>query len=257
MTHTCNIPLLILLRPVSKRGVVFFRSQNNLTNDGQKELIDRLGKMAGKPVNNSLHVHPVLNSTSEFGVGDPQMSHISTASQNSMFAQQRRLGQPKRYDAAKWHSDIQFEPHPADYTSLRLTQVPTSGGDTLWASGCELYNRFSTHYQKFFETLTATFEGEGFTSAAKAFPDKVKVFEGPRGSPENVGTTLTAEHPVVRTNPVTGQKSIFALGPFAQHINGLTRDESSDLLQKFYQMIRENHDLQVRFRWRNPNDIGQ
>lgn len=242
---------------VSKRGVVFFRSQSNLTNDGQKELIDRLGKMTGKPVGNSLHVHPVLNSTSEFGVGDPQMSHISTASQKHMFEQQRKLGLPKRYDAAKWHSDIQFESHPADYTSLRLTEVPTTGGDTLWASGCGLYEMFSSHYQNFLQTLTATFEGEGFTSAAKAFPDRVKVFEGPRGSPENVGTSLTAVHPVVRTNPVTGLKSIFALGPFARRIDGLTNDESEELLRKFYSMIRENHDLQVRFRWRNPDDVGE
>lgn len=243
--------MFMLNAKVSKRGVVFFRAQDNLTNDKQKELIDRLGKLTGKPTKNSLHVHPVLNSSSEFGVGDRQMSHISTASQNHMFEQQRKLGQPRRYDAAKWHSDIQFEPHPADYTSLRLTQVPMTGGDTLWASGCGLYDKFSSHYQDFFQTLTATFEGEGFTSAAKAFPDKVKVFEGPRGSPENVGTALTAVHPVVRTNPVTGLKSIFALGPFAQCINGLTKDESDDLLRKFYSMIRENRDLQVRFRWRS------
>ena len=99
---------------VSKRGVVFFRAQNDLTNDRQKELVDRLGRMTNKPVENSLHVHPVLNSSSGFGVGDRQMSHISTASQKHMFEQQRKLGQPRRYDAAKWHSDIQFEPHPAD-----------------------------------------------------------------------------------------------------------------------------------------------
>ncbi|KAM0721794.1 hypothetical protein Q7P37_002719 [Cladosporium fusiforme] len=241
---------------ISQRGVVFFRAQDRLTNDQQKDLIDRLGRLTGKPPGNSLHVHPVLNSTSEFGVGDPQMSHISSESQRSMFAMQRKLGQTRRYDAAKWHSDIQFEPHPADYTSLRLTQLPTSGGDTLWASGCALYERFSEAYQEFFERLTATFEGEGFTSAAKAHPGKVKVFNGPRGSPANVGSTLTAIHPVVRSNPVTGRKSIFALGPFAQRVNELTKDESDELLNKFYGTIRENHDLQVRFRWRNPNDIA-
>jgi alpha-ketoglutarate-dependent taurine dioxygenase len=117
---------------VSRRGVVFFRSQDNLTNDHQKELIDRLGKMAGKPAANTLHIHPVLNNTSEFGIDDPQTSHISTAFQKHVFEIQRKLGRPKRYDAAKWHSDIQFEQHPADYTSLRLTDVPTTGGDTLW-----------------------------------------------------------------------------------------------------------------------------
>lgn len=248
--------LLVLTIVVSRRGVVFFRSQDGLTDALQKDLIDRLGKMSGKPAANTLHVHPVLNNTSEFGVDDPQMSHISSAFQNHIFATQRKLGKPKRYDAAKWHSDIQFEQNPADYTSLRLTEVPTTGGDTLWASGCALYERFSQPYQKFFETLTATFEGEGFTSAAKEFPGNCRIHEGPRGSPQNVGNTLTATHPVVRTNPVTGWKSIYSLGPFAREIDGLSKDESEELLRKFYQMVRENHDLQARFRWRNPNDIG-
>jgi alpha-ketoglutarate-dependent taurine dioxygenase len=248
---------MLLTMTVSRRGVVFFRSQDKLTNALQKELIDRLGKMAGKPSANTLHVHPVLNNTSEFGIDDPQMSHISSDFQKHVFEIQRRLGKPKRYDAAKWHSDIQFEQHPADYTSLRLIDVPTTGGDTLWASGCALYERFSQPYQRFFETLTATFEGEGFTSAAKDFPDRCKIHEGPRGSPANVGTTLIASHPVVRTNPVTGLKSIYSLGPFARSIDGLSKEESDELLQKFYQMLRENHDLQVRFRWRNPNDIGR
>lgn len=242
---------------VSQRGVVFFRSQDQLTNGRQKEFIDRLGRMTGKPTANTLHVHPVLNNTSEFGVDDPEMSHISSAFQNHIFEIQRKLGQQKRYDAAKWHSDIQFEQNPADYTSLRLVDLPTSGGDTLWASGCALYERFSRPYQQFFETLTATFEGEGFTTAAKNFPDRCKIFEGPRGSPENIGNTLTVSHPVVRTNPVTGWKSIYALGPFARKIDGMNEDESQELLKKFYQMLRENHDLQVRFRWRNKNDIGE
>jgi hypothetical protein len=29
------------------------------------------------------------------------------------------------------------------------------------------------------------------------------------------------------------------------------------LLKKFYQIILDNHDLQVRFKWRNVNDIGE
>ncbi|KAK4461317.1 hypothetical protein QBC42DRAFT_252593 [Cladorrhinum samala] len=32
--------------------------------------------------------------------------------------------------------------------------------------------------------------------------------------------------------------------------------ESEELLKKFYSMIQDNHDLQCRFRWRNPHDIA-
>lgn len=197
----------------------------------------------------------MLNNTSEFGVDDPEISTISSLARKKYFKHEER-NKTSRYDATQWHSDIQFEPVPADYTSLRLTQLPSTGGDTLWASGYEIYDRFSRAYQKFFEGLTATFVGDGFLKAAAANPDRVKLYTDARGSPENVGGQLSAVHPVVRTNPVTGWKSIFALGPFPKYINELSNEESDELLAKFRQVIYENHELTVRFKWRNENDIG-
>ncbi|KAK1093979.1 hypothetical protein LTR48_001242 [Friedmanniomyces endolithicus] len=197
----------------------------------------------------------MLNSTSEFGVGDNNVSHISSIARKKMFNHDKQANK-RRYDSARWHSDIQFEPCPADYSSLRLTQLPETGGDTLWASGYEIYDRFSRPYQKFFEGLTATFIGEGFTKAAAADPENVKVYDAPRGSPLNIGKELAAVHPVVRTNPVTGWKSIYAIGSFPKYINELNEEESAELLAKFKRMITENHDLQVRFKWRNANDLA-
>lgn len=156
-----------------------------------------MGLASGKPKDSSLHIHPVLNTTSEFGVGDDQISHISSVARKAMFKHQDQSDK-RKYDSARWHSDIQFEPNPADYTSLRLTQLPATGGDTLWASGYELYDRFSKPYQKFFESLTATFIGSGFIKAAEAAPEKVKIYTQERGSPNNVGGELSAVHPVVR-----------------------------------------------------------
>lgn len=189
-------------------------------------------------------------------MGDAQISHISSIARKKMFSHETQADK-RRYDSARWHSDIQFEPKPADFTSLRLTQLPKSGGDTLWASGYEIYDRFSKPYQKFFEGLTATYIGDGFLNAAKADPENVKVYTDPRGSPENIGPELAAVHPVIRTNPVTGWKSLMALGPFPHRINELNAQESAELLKKFYSMITENHDLQVRFKWRNEHDIGE
>jgi len=203
-----------------------------------------------------LHIHPAFNNTSEFGVDDANISHISSIARKS-YAKHAPQPVPRRYDAAQWHSDIQFEPVPADYTSLRLTKLPKTGGDTLWASGYEIYDRFSEPYQKFFESLTATFIGDGFIKVAESNPELVTLYEQERGSPHNIGRKLSAVHPVVRTNPVTGWKSIFALGSFTKYINELTREESADLLKKFVSVIYENHDVTVRFKWRNQNDIGK
>lgn len=247
--------MLIRTYTVSQRGVVFFRAQDNLTDDLQKEFVQRLGLQAGKPADSTLHIHPVLNNTNEFGVPDAQVSTISSLARKKMFRHGSQSNK-RHYDSAQWHSDIQFEPAPADYTSLRLTQLPSSGGDTLWASGYELLDRFSPPYRRFFESLTATFVGQGFLQAAADDPENVKVYTEPRGNPLNIGPDLAAVHPIVRTNPVTGWKTLYALGPFPRRINELSAEESDELLGKFYRTVRENHDLQVRFRWRNPNDIG-
>jgi hypothetical protein len=133
--------------------------------------------------------------------------------------------------------------------------VLTTGIDTLWGSSCEIYDKISPAYRKFLEGLTATFAQVRLpiTAAEKGF----KLYSDPRGSPNNVGTSLRSIHPVVRTNPVTGWKSLYAVGNHVEHINDVTKDESRRLHDWFLQMIVEEHDTQLRHRWENPYDIGK
>lgn len=161
---------------------------------------------------------------------------------------------------------------PADYSSLRLVQLPKTGGgeffllllllsllkhfpDTLWASGYDIYDSLSKPYQQFLESLTVTFGNSEFKEIAKHAG--FTLYDKPRGSPENVGDNLTAVHPLVRTNPVTGWKSVFPVGGHVSHINDVTREESTRLLEWFLDLLHKNHDLQVRFKWQNENDIGE
>ncbi|KLU82427.1 alpha-ketoglutarate-dependent taurine dioxygenase [Magnaporthiopsis poae ATCC 64411] len=243
---------------ISERGVVFFRAQDDLTNDLQKKLILRLGELSGRPATSGLHIHPVLNSEREVeGGNDLEISTISSVGREKYYESVKTEVDglnTKKQDTSQWHSDIAFEPVPADYSSLRLVKLPKTGGDTLWASGYEIYDRISEPYQAFLETLTATFEQPFFLAAAKH--NGFQLYDKPRGSPENVGSTLKAVHPVVRTNPVTGWKSVFPVGAHVKHINGLTSEESKHLLDWFLQLLQQNHDLQVRFKWRSPNDIA-
>lgn len=118
---------------VSQRGVVFFRAQDDLTNDLQKKLMLRLGELTGRPKTSGLHIHPLLNENLELGGDDPEISTISSKQFNKL-----RIGSNKgnsdeqtslkKQNNAQWHSDIGFEPVPADYTSLRLVQLPETGG---------------------------------------------------------------------------------------------------------------------------------
>jgi alpha-ketoglutarate-dependent taurine dioxygenase len=239
---------------VSQRGVVFFRAQDDLTNDLQKELCQKLGELTGKPVDSTMHIHPISNKSFQCNKDD-EISVISNDLATKIFTDRQTEHHKKKQSLNKgWHSDITFEPVPSDYAILKLTDLPALGGDTLWASGYEVYDRFSPAYQKFLDGLTATYAQPLFTQAAK--DHKFKLYDSPRGSPLNVGTELSTEHPVIRTNPVTGWKTVFAFGHHVQHINGLTERESSHLLTEFLRMVTENHDLQVRFKWNNKNDLA-
>lgn len=55
---------------------------------------------------------------------------------------------------------------------------------------------------------------------------------------------------------MTGWKSIYAVGHHVQRINGLTEQESNEVLNRFVNLIADNHDLQVRHRWQNANDLA-
>lgn len=247
----CRCPELT--RPVSQRGVVFFRDQN-LNIDDQKRLGRKLGALTGRPTSSGLHKHALFNSKrglkiDEHGRVDDEISIISS--------EQNRKYDPARHQAASsliashgWHADISFEPVPSDYAILKLTQIPEdAGGDTLWASGYEAYDRLSPAFRTLAESLTATHHTTEFLDSARIH--NLEFYTGERGAPENVGLDFTASHPVIRTNPVTGWKSLFgAAGQVAQgRIDGVTPRESEILKDYFLQVISGNHDLQVRFRW--------
>ncbi|KAK4466845.1 hypothetical protein QBC42DRAFT_215733 [Cladorrhinum samala] len=243
---------------ISERGVVFFRKQDGITDDLQKELVQRLGQLSGKPATSGLHIHPISNSAREHGGKDDEISVISSEQAKKLYADRFagawNGGSHRQSGKGQWHSDITFEPIPSDYALLRLTQLPKTGGDTLWASGYELYDRISPKLREFLDTLTAYYAQPLFNDAAKR--NNFTVYSAPRGAPENVGEVLEAIHPLIRTNPVTGWKSVFAVGHHVKRIHGLSDEESKHFLDWFVQLIVENHDLQVRFKWKHVNDLA-
>lgn len=116
---------------VSRRGVVFFRAQDAITTEHQKELARRLGKLSGGPKTSDLHIHPVNNSRENPGIDD----HTSMVGSRQIQdyagiggALSINADGKRQSSCQEWHSDIQWERVPCDYSVLRMEVIPPTGG---------------------------------------------------------------------------------------------------------------------------------
>ncbi|KAK0701459.1 hypothetical protein B0T21DRAFT_405768 [Apiosordaria backusii] len=242
---------------ISCRGVVFLRNQD-VTPTELKDFMLRLTTLSGCPSTSGLHVHPLTEEGSELG---DQISVISSEKQKKGGGLTHQLSDVSRYASNAWHSDITFEPVPSDYAILKIHTLPVTGGDTLWASGYEIYDRLSEPMREMLKKLTATHDAKFFLDEARNLGNPLRECE--RGSPLNKGAELAAVHPVIRTNQmltfviiaVTGWNSVYVNKGFTKRINGVTKDESDILLGYLFNMVTQNHDAQVRFRWKK-NDVA-
>jgi taurine dioxygenase len=196
--------------------VIFFRDQH-LTHDQHKDF----GRLFG-----NLAIHPASPHAPE---GHPEILTIH-ADENS-----------KHVAGEEWHSDVSCDDTPPMGSILYLTEIPPTGGDTLFASMYAAYEALSPPIKQLIEGLTATHDGEpvyrgrfGYAAGDKGFP--------------------RAEHPVVRTHPVTGRKALFVNGNFTTRINGLSKLESDALLAMLCRHA-ETLEFQCRFRWQ-PNSVA-
>lgn len=114
--------------------MVFFRKQDEVNNDIQKELVQRLGELSGKPSTSKLYIHPIAPPNVNQEKRDKEINVISSVAAEKTFSDKflnnhtAGVDQKKQSGKDQWHSDITFEPVPSDYTLLRLTLLPRTGG---------------------------------------------------------------------------------------------------------------------------------
>jgi taurine dioxygenase len=143
-----------------------------------------------------------------------------------------------------WHTDVSCDERPPSFSMLYLKTIPENGGDTLFANTCEAFEELSQPIKDMLEGLTAKHESAHIYGGTY----------GNRESESRDGAFPSAEHPVVRTHPVTGRKSLYVNRAFTTRINGLRRAESDALLAFLYDHL-EQPAFQCRFRW-TPDTVA-
>jgi len=146
-----------------------------------------------------------------------------------ILSNRRRDGEPVGLaDAGTYfHTDYSYLEVPARATMLYSLEVPSKGGDTLFANQYAAYDDLPERTKTQLEPLLAVHH------------------YGNRKVEENAertaASTLTAEqkarmpvitHPVVRRHPVTGRKALYAVSGSSYGIIGMPEDEAVDLLDE-------------------------
>ena len=114
-------------------------------------------------------------------------------------------------------------------TILSARDVPI-GGDTMWSNQYLAYETLSEGMKALLDGVRAEFTGARLAKLASSEGEVPRSF-----------------HPVVRTHPETGRKSLY-IGSHTQRFAGMTDAESEPLLD-YLQAYSVRPEFTCRFRW--------
>ena len=207
--------LATVKRALAEHGVIFFRDQS-LTETQQIALAGQFG-----PIN--------INRFFAHAEGYPEIAVVVKEPH-----QTRNIG-------GGWHTDHSYDAIPALGSMLYAREVPSLGGDTLFASMYAAYDALS-------DGLKRTLDGlRGVHSSRHVFGVKRGDLDGRIGNYE--AATQDATHPVVIVHPESGKKALYVNPGFTIGFEGWTADESRPLLEFLYKHAAQP-EFTYRFQWR-------
>ena len=202
-------------------AVVFFRDQS-LAPAQQIAFARRFGEPEVHPIVEGSHEHPELvrvwkpaGESASFGTG--------------------------------WHTDNSFFPCPSLGSVLHGIVIPPYGGDTIFASTERAYDALSEGLRRMLDGLVAVHSASRAYDPANVGEAKYRG-EAPMRYRWSESIREEVLHPVVRTHPETGRKSIYVNPMFTLRIRGLAEAESGALLGFLFAHCAKP-DWSCRFRW--------
>lgn len=140
-----------------------------------------------------------------------------------------------------WHTDSPFLARPPAISMLYGVDIPPYGGDTIWANTELAYDYLSDTMKTMLAPLRVHMSAIWVigmidrTNAEKGEPtpeagsQQTKI-GGMEIDIERQSMIAGSYHPLVRTHPVTGRKSLYVEATYAQGIEGMSDEESRPLL---------------------------
>jgi taurine dioxygenase len=147
-----------------------------------------------------------------------------------------------------WHSDISYAERPSLGSLLHAKELPSDGGDTLFANQHLAWERLP-------ERLKTGVRGR------RAEHSYLKVYEElrrrnpwrPALTEAQIAAVPPVWHPVVRTHPENGRPALFVSEHFTTRIADLAPDDSDALLAELFAFSTQTEFI-YRHRWL-PGDL--
>ena len=184
-------------------GVIFIRDQQ-LTPAQQVDFTRRFGE-------------PDFNfNAGNFGIdGSPEIYKISNIIEDGRAIGTRRAGET-------WHTDMSYATHPASATMLYAIEVPRlhglTLGDTAFANAALAWDALPAEMQHKIADLKGVFDFRGRKRSSPV-------------SAENIAQYPPVQHPIVRSHPRTGRKSLYVVRDDCTAIVGMDDAQGLALIE--------------------------
>ena len=211
-------------RALYHHGLLVFRGQR-LTHAEHDELTRRFGE----------------HGVDAYTEGVPGHRHIQPNS--------REPGEHRGiFFGANWHTDSPFLPRPPSISMLRSVDVPPYGGDTLYASTRQAYEALSPGMKALLDGLRGLYSRSHLARATEQWQeDPSRPFEL---APVEYDLRDAMPHPLVRSHPVSGTKSLYVDENYTLGIEGLKREEAMPILRYLVGHVTRP-EFHCRIRWEN------
>jgi taurine dioxygenase len=201
--------------------VIFFRDQN-MTPATLLDFARRWGP---------IHMHPFIAGMPDY----PEVLELV------------KKPSDKRNFGGDWHTDQMFAPEPALGTMLWAKQVPQAGGDTMFSNQYLAYESLSDGMKRMIANVKGICVGDKKKGGVSRLAHNAATISSMTTLQPPKDLQTTSAHPLVRTHPETGRKSLY-IGGHVHWLEDMTEEESQPLIKYLY-----NHATQpaftCRFRW--------
>jgi taurine dioxygenase len=146
-----------------------------------------------------------------------------------------------------WHTDVSYRKNPSRCSLLYAKEVPEENGVTL---GNTLFCNTIEAYEVLPQTLKQFLEGK---RAIHRYSERMRVPGSPRPklTAAQLAETPDVAHPIVRTHPYTGRKSLYVTKGECIGIEGVPDDEGKAVIEELH-----DHCIRPEFLYRHQWQVG-